>query len=59
MFLLVSKFKMIGILMNVVHGPGPMKPGGNSAYERVGMLVGNFELNPLKEIDLGVAQAFF
>ena len=27
MFLLVSKFKMIGILMNVVHGPGPMKPG--------------------------------
>ena len=25
----------------------------------VGMLVGNFELNPQKETDLGVAQAFF
>ena len=26
----------------------------------VGMLIGNFEFNPLiKEIDLGVAQAFF
>ena len=25
----------------------------------VGMLVGNFELNPRKETDLGVAQAFF
>ena len=24
-----------------------------------GMLVGNFELNPLKETNLGVAQAFF
>ena len=31
------------------------KPGvGDSAYERVGMLVGTFELNPI-----GVAQAFF
>ena len=25
----------------------------------VGMLVGNFELNPLKETDLGVAQVLF
>ena len=25
----------------------------------LGMLVGNFELNPLKETDLGVDQAFF
>ena len=25
----------------------------------VGMLVGNFELNPQKKTDLGVAQAFF
>ena len=25
----------------------------------VGMLVGNFELNPLKETDLGEAQVFF
>ena len=25
----------------------------------VGMLVGNFELNPQKETDLGGAQAFF
>ena len=24
----------------------------------MGMLVGNFELNPLKETDLGLAQAF-
>ena len=27
--------------------------------EGVGKLVGNFELHPLKETDLGVAQAFF
>ena len=33
--------------------------GGTSHMKRVGMLVGNFELNPLKETDLGVAQAFF
>ena len=35
-------------------------PGGDSTYERGGrMLVGNFESKPLKETDLGVAQAFF
>ena len=35
--------------------------GGNSDphMKGVGVLVGNFELNPLKETDLGVAQAFF
>ena len=33
--------------------------GGTSHMKRVGMLVGNFELNPLKETDLGVAQPFF
>ena len=35
-------------------------PGVDSTYERGGrMLVGNFESKPLKETDLGVAQAFF
>ena len=37
-----------------------MLPGGETPHIKgVGMLVGNFELNPLKETDLGVAQAFF
>ena len=33
--------------------------GGTPHMKGVGMLVGNFELNPRKETDLGVAQAFF
>ena len=33
-------------------------PGGTH-MKGVGMLVGNFELNPLKETSLGVAQPFF
>ena len=33
--------------------------GGTPHMKGVGMLVANFELNPLKETDLGVAQAFF
>ena len=33
--------------------------GGTLHMEGVGMLVGNFELNPLKKTNLGVAQAFF
>ena len=33
--------------------------GGTPHMEGVGKLVGNFELHPLKETDLGVAQAFF
>ena len=32
-----------------------MNPGGDSHMKGVGMLVGNFELNPLKETYLGVA----
>ena len=38
----------------------PRGGGGGSTCERGGrMLVGNFESKPLKETDLGVAQAFF
>ena len=33
--------------------------GGTPHMKGVGMLVANFELNSLKETDLGVAQAFF
>ena len=39
----------------------PTDAGGGETpqMEGVGKLVGNFELHPLKETDLGVAQAFF
>ena len=42
----------------------PMSPGGgggreNSAYERGGDVRRKFWIEPLKETDLGVAQAFF
>ena len=33
--------------------------GGTPHIKGVGMVVENFELNPQKETDLGVAQAFF
>ena len=33
--------------------------GGDSAYERGGDARRKFGINPLKETDLGVAQAFF
>ena len=33
--------------------------GGDSHMKGAGMLVGNFELNPRKGTNLGVAQAFF
>ena len=33
--------------------------GGNSAYERGGDARQKFWIKPLKETDLGVAQAFF
>ena len=36
-----------------------MVPGGNSAYERGGDARRKFWIRPLKETDLGVAQAFF
>ena len=35
------------------------KPGGDSAYERGGDARREFLIKPLKESDLGVAQAFF
>ena len=35
------------------------KPGGDSAYERGGDTRRKFGIKPLKETDLGVAQAFF
>ena len=43
---------------------GPYEPGGgggreNSAYERGGDVRRKFWIEPLKETDLGVAQAFF
>ena len=34
-------------------------PGGDSAYERGGDARRKFLIKPLKETDLGVAQAFF
>ena len=34
-------------------------PGGDSAYERGGDARQKFWITPLKETDLGVAQAFF
>ena len=34
-------------------------PGGDSAYERGGEARRKFWIKPLKETDLGVAQAFF
>ena len=34
-------------------------PGGDSLYERGGDARRNFWIKPLKETDLGVAQAFF
>ena len=34
-------------------------PGGDSAYERGGDARRKFWIKPLKETDLGVAQAFF
>ena len=37
------------------HGPG----GGHSAYEGGGDALRKFWIKPLKETDLGVAQAFF
>ena len=39
--------------LNLTLGP---RPGGDSHMKGAGMLVGNFELNPLKETNLGVAQ---
>ena len=36
-----------------------MDPGGDSAYERGGVARRKFWIKPLKETDLGVAQAFF
>ena len=38
------------------HGPGG---GGDSAYEGGGDALRKFWIKPLKETDLGVAQAFF
>ena len=35
-----------------------LRPGGDSAYERGGDASRNFWIKPLKETDLGVAQAF-
>ena len=35
------------------------KPGGDSAHERGGDTRRKFWMKPLKESDLGVAQAFF
>ena len=37
----------------------PPGGGGNSAYERGGVACGKFWIKPLRETDLGVAQAFF
>ena len=37
----------------------PPGGGGNSSYERGGDVRGKFWIQPLKETDLGVAQAFF
>ena len=34
-------------------------PGGDSAYERGGDARRNFSIKPLKETDLGVAEAIF
>ena len=40
-------------------GPNTQDPGGDSAYERGGGARRKFWIKPLKETDLGVAQAFF
>ena len=45
------------ILNSVVVNTNNLR-GVDFAYERVGMLVGNFELRPLKETNHGVAQDF-
>ena len=42
----------------LVTGHSP-EGGGTPHIKGVGMLIRNFELNPLKETDLGMAQAFF
>ena len=44
----------------VKHFPlGPFFPGGDSANERGGDARRKFWIKPVKETDLGVAQAFF
>ena len=42
--------------LSSAHFPGG---GGNSAYERGGIACRKFGIKPLRETDLGVAQAFF
>ena len=53
----ISTYRSVQIrsdpLMSVTRG------GGDSAYERDGDARRKFGINPLKETDLGVAQAFF
>ena len=39
--------------------PSGPKSWGGTPHRKGGMLVGNFELNPLRATDLRVAQAFF
>ena len=54
----ISTYRSVQIrsdpLMSVTRGGG-----GDSAYERDGDARRKFGINPLKETDLGVAQAFF
>ena len=55
----ISTYRSVQIrsdpLVSVTRGGG----GGDSAYERGGDARRKFGINPLKETDLGVAQAFF
>ena len=45
-------------MLHVVWHKDRDTPGGDSAYERGGDARRNFWIKPLKETDLGVAQAF-
>ena len=54
--------KLLGLVLsqeNACNITPKETPGGTPHMKGVGMLVGNFELNPQKETDLGGAQAFF
>ena len=55
----VTSVLRILILHSLSFRPCVARGRGTPHMKGVGMLVGNFELHPLKETDPGVAQAFF
>ena len=52
-------FLISSIYLALEPSSAPRGGGGDSAYERGGDACKKFWIKPLKETDLGVAQAFF